>query len=211
MTKIFDYQDIMNMDKQHRAAFVNSLGGFKSVVLVGTQNTEGLTNLAIFNSLFHIGANPPLCGLIVRPDSVERHTLENILETRHYTINHINPLFFEAAHQTSARYPRQVSEFDATGLTVKYHDGFFAPFVNESHVQFGMTLEQKLDLEINGTILLIGKINLVSFPSDCMQADGFVDLEKAGTITCSGLDSYHTTQKLARLSYAKTDKWPVKL
>ena len=36
--------------------------------------------------------------------------------------------------------------------------------------------------------------------------DGFIDLEKAETITCIGLDSYHTTRKIARLSYAKVDK-----
>ena len=37
-------------------------------------------------------------------------------------------------------------------------------------------------------------------------ADGFIDLEKANTVTCSGLDSYHTTSRLARLSYAKPDR-----
>ncbi|MFM8849082.1 MAG: hypothetical protein ACKOE5_01635, partial [Cytophagales bacterium] len=48
-------------------------------------------------------------------------------------------------------------------------------------------------------------IKHISFPSDCLCVDGFVDIEKAKSITCSGLDSYHTTQRLARLSYAKPD------
>jgi hypothetical protein len=39
-----------------------------------------------------------------------------------------------------------------------------------------------------------------------MYDDGFIDLEKANTITCSGLDSYHKTIQLDRLSYAKPDK-----
>jgi hypothetical protein len=33
--------------------------------------------------------------------------------------------------------------------------------------------------------------------------DGFVDIEKAGSIAGAGLDSYHTTKRLERLSYAK--------
>jgi hypothetical protein len=33
-----------------------------------------------------------------------------------------------------------------------------------------------------------------------------LDIEKAKTITCSGLDSYHKTERLARLTYAKADK-----
>ena len=34
----------------------------------------------------------------------------------------------------------------------------------------------------------------------------FIDLEKANTITCSGLDSYHKTIQIDRLSYAKPYK-----
>ena len=211
MNKQFDFDGLMALEQRYRAAFINSLGGFKSVVLLGTKNNDGQANLAIFNSLFHIGANPPLCGLIVRPDSVERHTFENIMQTGFYTVNHIKPEFYENAHQTSARYPREVSEFDATQLSAEYKGNFFAPFVAQSTVQMGLSLQQKIDLTINGTILLIGKIEFVSVPENCVEPDGFVDLEAAQTVTCSGLDSYHTTQKLARLSYAKPDKWPTKL
>ncbi|MFN6039875.1 MAG: flavin oxidoreductase, partial [Bacteroidota bacterium] len=78
MFKEFNLQDILSFEQRYRATFINSIGGFKSVALIGTKNSSGQTNLAIFNSLVHIGANPPLLGFIVRPDSVERHTLENI-------------------------------------------------------------------------------------------------------------------------------------
>jgi hypothetical protein len=30
-----------------------------------------------------------------------------------------------------------------------------------------------------------------------------LDIEKAKSITCSGLDSYHSTSRLSRLKYAK--------
>lgn len=33
--------------------------------------------------------------------------------------------------------------------------------------------------------------------------DGYVDVEKVGAIAVSGLDSYHETRRIARLSYAK--------
>jgi hypothetical protein len=73
-------------------------------------------------------------------------------------------------------------------------------------VQIGCALEQKIDLAINGTTLLIGKILYVNVPEQALSLDGFLDLEASGTITCSGLDSYHKTTKLARLSYAKPNK-----
>jgi flavin reductase (DIM6/NTAB) family NADH-FMN oxidoreductase RutF len=205
--KIIRTEDLEQMETRYRASFVNSLGGFKSVVMIGSKNKEGQENLAIFNSLIHIGANPALCAFIVRPDVSPRHTLENILETGFYTINHLNSDIYKSAHQTSARYPRESSEFEATGLKTEYLGGFLSPFVAESHVKFGCEFVQRINIELNGTSLIIGKIVQISVPENCILEDGFVDIEKAGSLTVSGLDSYHTTSRLARLTYAKPDKF----
>lgn len=191
------------MEQRKRAQLINSISGFRSVALIGTIHTEGQTNLAIFNSIVHIGSNPPLLGFIMRPDSVERHTLSNIMETGCYTINHINSSMYEKAHQTSARYPKNVSEFDAAQLTPQFKDGFMAPFVKESHIQIGMEFKERIDISINQTSMIIGEIKFVHYPANCLLEDGFIDIEKAGTITSAGLDSYHTTQLLQRLQYAK--------
>ncbi|MCP9764375.1 flavin oxidoreductase [Lacihabitans soyangensis] len=206
--KIIRTEDLEQMETRYRASFVNSLGGFKSVVLIGTKNKEGRENLAIFNSLIHIGANPALCAFIVRPDVSPRHTLENIIETGFYTINHLNTDIYKSAHQTSARYDRETSEFEATGLETEYLEGFFSPFVAESKVKFGCEFVQRINIELNGTSLIIGKIVQISVPEDCILEDGFVDIEKAGSLTVSGLDSYHSTSRLARLTYAKPNKFP---
>lgn len=206
MKKHISAQDIENMEKQHRIHFINSIGGFKSVALIGTQNSQKQTNLAIFSTVIHIGSNPALFGIISRPAAFERHTLTNILETGFYTINHINPNIYQQAHQTSARYDKEISEFEVTGLETEYKNYFFAPFVAQSNVQLAMEFKQKIDLEINNTVLIIGEVNAVYFPENCQKADGFLDLEMANSVTCTGLDSYHTTQKINRLSYAKPDK-----
>jgi len=195
--------DLIQMEQRKRAHLINSVGGFKSVCLIGTVDKIGQTNLAIFSSIVHIGANPPLISFIMRPDSVERHTLANILETGSYTINHLNASIYKQAHQSSARYAKEVSEFDATGLSTEYKGNCKAPFVKESNVQLELDFIQRIDLTINNTIMIIGEIKNIYFPEGCMQEDGFLDIEKAGTITCSGLDSYHLSKSLARLPYAK--------
>jgi flavin reductase (DIM6/NTAB) family NADH-FMN oxidoreductase RutF len=195
--------DLMQMELRKRAHLINSVGGFKSVCLIGTVDLKGQTNLAIFSSIVHIGSNPPLISFIMRPDSVERHSLSNILETSSYTINHLNENIYKQAHQTSARYSKEVSEFDATGLSTEYKFNCKAPFVKESNIQLEMEFKQRIDLTINGTIMIIGEIKNIYIPEDCMQEDGFLDIEKAGTVTCSGLDSYHLSKSLERLPYAK--------
>jgi flavin reductase (DIM6/NTAB) family NADH-FMN oxidoreductase RutF len=194
---------IMDMEQRKRAQLINSISGFRSVALIGTINTQGQTNLAIFSSIVHLGSNPPLLGFIMRPDSVERHTLSNIVETGYYTINHIHQNMYEQAHQTSARYPKTVSEFDATQLTHLFKEGFMAPFVKESEIQIGMEFKERISISINQTSMIIGEIKWIHYPDHCLSEDGFLDIEKAGSITSTGQDSYHTTQLLQRLEYAK--------
>jgi len=206
MQKFITSKALNAMEKQFRVHLINSFGGFKSVSLVGTADQNGNSNLAIFSSFFHVGANPPLVGLIFRPSPPERDTLRNMIETGFYTINHINEKIYEQAHQTSARYEKGISEFEITGLTTEYKNDFFAPFVAESKVQLGIEFKEKLEISINNTSLIIGEIVQIYVPENCMYDDGFIDLEKANTITCSGLDSYHKTIQLDRLSYAKPDK-----
>jgi len=202
----FNSQSLKALEKNKRAHFINSLGGFKSVALVGTSDKVGNTNLAVFSSIFHVGANPPLIGLIFRPSPPERNTFANIIETGFYTMNHINESIINQAHQTSARYDKGISEFEITGLNSEYKDGFFAPYVAESSIQSGIEFKEKIDISINNTTLIIGEIIQVYFPEDCLASDGFIDIEKANTITCSGLDSYHKTIQLDRLSYAKPNQ-----
>ncbi len=198
--------ELMAMEQRERANLINSITGFKALALIGTVDLKGQTNLAIFNSLVHIGAHPPLLGFICRPDSVERHTLDNIQKTGYYTINHVHKDFYQKAHQTSARYNKDQSEFEATGLNAIYKHQFLAPFVNESNIQIGMHLKEEIVISSNNTIMIIGEMIHIEIPKSCLTLDGFLDIERAGTITVSGLDSYHTTTRISRLSYAKPDK-----
>ena len=198
-----DNYQIGNLEDRKRIALINSLSGFKSLNLIGTINNQGQTNLAIFNSVVHIGANPPLMGFISRPDSVEKHTIENIRQTSYYTINHVNINIFEQAHQTSARYKRDESEFVATGLTPEYKNSFPAPFVSESNIQIGLELQEIISVKTNNTLLVVGEIKHLFFPNDIWEDSGVLDIEKAGSVTGSSLDGYHSTQLITRLKYSK--------
>lgn len=200
----FSKQDIDNMEERFRAKLINSVSGYKSANLVGTIDIDKQTNLAVVSSVFHLGAYPPLLGMIFRPHSVPRHTLENILATKVYTLNHINQSIAQQAHQTSARYPKEMSEFLVSGLHEQYISNFAAPFVKEANVKLAMEYRQHQIIELNQTVMLIGEINAIHIEVDCLQEDGHVDLEKANTICITGLDGYALPHLLARFPYAKT-------
>ena len=153
--------------------------------------------------MIHVGANPPLMGLLMRPVSVERHTYHNIKETGFFTINQIHKDIFKQAHQTSARYDKDVSEFDACGLTPEFTEIVKAPYVKESKIKIGLKFLEEHEIKSNGTIFIVGEIIEVIVPDEVIAKTGYVDIEKAETIVISGLDSYHETKRIARLSYAK--------
>jgi flavin reductase (DIM6/NTAB) family NADH-FMN oxidoreductase RutF len=201
-------EDILKFEKLYRATFINSISGFKSASLIGTMSSKGKTNLAIFNSVIHVGANPPALGFLMRPVSAEKHTYNKIKETKHFTINQINKEIFKQAHQTSARYEENISEFDACDFTPEFTETIKAPYVKESKIKIGLKFVEEQEIKFNGTIFIVGEIIEIILPDDLIAKDGFVDIEKAGTIAISGLDSYHETKKISRLSYAKPEVEP---
>ncbi len=202
-------KDFGEMPKRKRANLINSISGFKSANLIGTISAIGETNLAIFNSVIHLGADPPLIGFIQRPiGEVERHTYENLKETGCYTINHIESAIIKNAHFTSAKFARGVSEFEACGLTEEYIEYFRAPFVKESHIKLGVVFVDELPIKQNGTILVIGEIRHLIMPENVLLENGCADLNAVNDVCISGLGTYHEVIKIASFPYAKPDDLP---
>ncbi len=196
---------ISTWERFYRANFINCLSGFKSANLVGTVNKEGQPNLAVFSSVVHLGSDPALIGFINRPLSAAPHTIKNIEATGVYTINHINPSFVEKAHQTSAKYPADINEFDAVNLQPLFIDNIIAPFVSDSLVKYSLDLVEIVPIKHNDTFLVIGAITNVLIDESLIEQDGFIAIEKAKTMVSLGLDAYYTTEIEARYGYAKPD------
>jgi flavin reductase (DIM6/NTAB) family NADH-FMN oxidoreductase RutF len=206
MIKHFSKEDILESDSFFRRNLINCLSGYKSLNLIGTKSESGINNLAPFSQVFHIGASPPLVGILFRPHTVQRDTLENILETEVFTLNHVTPEFYKEAHWTSARW--EGSEFEKTGLEEEYLEQFYAPFVKKSPLKLGCSLVETQTLKINETVLLIASIDHIYVEEKGLRQDGSLDLNILESVTVSGLDEYHVGEKLSRLSYAKPDKLP---
>ena len=194
---------INTWERFYRANFINCLSGFKAVSLIGTINKDGQPNLAVFSSVVHLGSDPALIGFINRPLAAAPHTIKNIEATKVYTINHIHPSFVEKAHQTSAKYPVEVNEFEAVGIPSQFVDPIIAPFVKDSFVKYALKLVEIVPIKHNNTFLVIGTITDVLIDESIIVDDGFLELEKAGTLTSLGVDAYFTTQINARFGYAK--------
>jgi flavin reductase (DIM6/NTAB) family NADH-FMN oxidoreductase RutF len=161
MERAFTAGDWSKWDRFYRANFLNSLSGFKSASLIGSISENGVPNLAIFSNIVHLGADPALIGFVNRPLAAAPDTITNIRATGFYTINHIHETFYQQAHQTSAKYPAEVNEFEAVGLTEQYRPGIQPPFVQESKIQYLLSLKEVIPIQWNHTFFVIGAVEQV--------------------------------------------------
>lgn len=195
-------KDIFEMEKVYRKNLVHSCTGYKSANLLGTQSSGSNTDLAVFNSIFHLGTNPPLLGLILRTTTVPKTTYHNILNTGFFTVNHIQREMIEQAHRTTRDHDSEISGFERAGLEKEYLNDFPAPYISESSIKLGCKYVNEYQIKENDTTLMVAAIEHIYFESGIQMPDGWLRLEDAGTLTLNGLDGYALPSLLDRVHYA---------
>lgn len=199
----FSKENIDALAIRYKNNLINSISGYKSANLIGTKSKAGNTNLAVFNSIVHLGSNPALLGFILRPTTVPRHSYQNMKETGVFTINHISKDQIEDAHHTSAKYPENVSEFDQTNLKEEYKADCIAPFVKDAPVQIACRYVNDYLIKENDTLLVVGAVEHLFVQEEMLLEDGYVQLDKGEVVTVNGIDGYALPQLLARFPYAR--------
>ena len=202
----YQREDIDNLEKIFKINLINSCSGFKSANLLGSISNEGVSNVAVFSSVIHLGSNPPTLGFILRPTTVPRDTYKNIKEGGVFTINHIYEEIIEDAHHTSAKYPESVSEFDITNLEEEYKGAFKAPFVKGSPVQMSMKFIEEIPVPSNNVMLIVAQIEELYIQDALLQSDGLINLSIGKVATINGLDTYAIPTFKKQLSYQRPKK-----
>lgn len=82
------------------------------------------------------------------------------------------------------------SEFEAVGFQEEFRADYVAPFVSQAVVKIAMKFEEKIDIKINGTVMIIGSIQEVILHQKLIGSDGFINLSDAGVLVSCGLDAY---------------------
>ena len=198
---------IGNLDYRFRIRLINSISGPKPACLIGTKSVTKGVNLGIFNSITHIGSNPPLIGFILRPnEKVRRDTYDNILEEKYFSINHVSSSISERSHWTSAKFDSNISEFDACNLTEEYIDNFYAPLL-KNH-KWKLKFSEKIKIKSNNTLLIIGEIINIYIDNSLIEDDGTLNLEKCDSLSVGGLNTYYKLKQVSQFPYARVENLP---
>ena len=199
----FSKREIDQLSKIYKLNLINSATGYKSAQLVGSISPEGNENLAVFSSIVHLGSDPALIGMILRPTTVPRHTYSNMKSTGVFTLNAIHESQIEDAHHTSASYPESISEFDKTQLEVEKKENFIAPFVKDSPIQMACNYVNEYHIKENNTLLIVGSIEDLYVKESMLLEDGWIQLDLGGVVSINGLDGYAKTKLIERFPYAR--------
>ena len=203
--------DIIKMDRFERANLLTSLSGIKAASLVGTVSNQSVSNVAIFSSIIHLGSNPGLVGLLIRPQTKKiSDTYVNIKSSKSFTINHVNKNIIKKSHYTSAKTESSSSEFDAVGLTEEYIDNFLSPFVKESDIGFGLLYNQEILLP-NNCKLIVGEIDSIKLNKNIKSENGIIDLANSDSIGVDGIGTYYKLIKSESHEYIGTSILPNKI
>jgi flavin reductase (DIM6/NTAB) family NADH-FMN oxidoreductase RutF len=194
---------IQNLSKIPRLNLINSCTGYKSANLIATKTSNGISNVAVFSSITHLGSDPAMLGFILRPTTVPRNTYKNIRDLGYFTVNHITESMIIDAHHTSANYDESISEFNQTNLEEEFYEGIETPFVKGSPVQILCKYLNEYEIKENGTIHIIASIEELFVKENLIQKENWLRLDLENVVSISGLDAYCVPTVMDRFEYAR--------
>ena len=160
----------------------------RPIAFVSTVGNGGAFNVAPFSYFNAITNRPPLVGISINLRAGEpKDTLRNIQETGDFVVNVVSEPLLERVVRTSGDWPRDVDEFQLTGLTPVKSDLVKSPRVGESPASLECRLFRVI--ELGDAFFVVGEIVRAHVADDVMT-DGRVDVAKLRPVGRLGGDGY---------------------
>lgn len=170
----------------------------RPIAWVSSLDAGGACNLAPYSFFNMVSANPPVIMFAptIRRDATHKDTLNNIRQTKEFTVNIVTEAVEDAMNLTSADFHSSVDEYDEAGLTKVQASVIHGFRVKESPV----ALECKLhDVYSFGDTpgagqVVFGRVVAVHVDDSVLGEDGYADQDKLLTIGRMGRSTYTRTR-----------------
>ena len=158
-----------------------------ALISSGAEGKEGrIRNLMTAAWVGTVCSEPPMVSVSVRPS---RYTWELIRRSGEFVVNVTDRAMLRGADYCGVRSGREEDKFSRCGFTSVAAEGLrFAPAVAEAPVYLGCLVRQELDL--GSHTLFLGEVVSMGIREDLMEANGAINLQKAGLIAYSH-GTYH--------------------
>jgi flavin reductase (DIM6/NTAB) family NADH-FMN oxidoreductase RutF len=190
--RTFKTGDLSIMELQN---YLNHVVAPRPIALVSTVNRSGNINLSPFSFFNLFSVNPPIC--VFSPsrrvrDNTTKHTLQNLLEVPECVINMVNYEMVQQTSLSSTEYPKEINEFDKSGLTPITSTFVKPPRVAESLVQLECTIRDIISLGDGPGAgnLILAEVVYMHIDESVFNKDGKIMQEKLDLVARMGGDLY---------------------
>ncbi len=125
----------------------------RPVVLVTTIDKDRKINAAPFSFISPLSFNPPL---IMISSAKERHTYQNIKETKEFVLNIIDESWLEKALVCAKNFPKGINELEEAGLSWEECEKVKPPRVKEAKAWIECKFKE--EKEEGDHFILIGEV-----------------------------------------------------
>ena len=156
---------------------------------------DGNLNLAPFSYHNAFSSNPPVVGIspaFSGRSGKSKNTLENILDTKEFTLSVVTHNMVEQMNICAAEFPHDINEFTKSGLTEHPSDIISVPGVQESPLIMECQFIQHIELskEPAGGNLLLGEVVQFHTSEEVYNDKGQIDPTKMDQVARLGLNWY---------------------
>lgn len=169
--------------------------GPRPIAFASTIDKEGNVNLSPFSFFNVFSANPPM--LVFSParrvrDNTQKHTLENVMETREVVISVVTHDIVEQMSLSSTEYGKGVNEFVKSGLTEVPSERIKPPRVGESPASYECVVRDIIHLGEEGGAgnLILCEVVLVHVDDAVLDEKGSPDPYRLDLVGRMGGDWY---------------------
>lgn len=153
----------------------------RPIAWAGTRSKSGINNLAPFSFYNVFSAKPPIVGFstIPRTDGSKKDTLQNIIDTKCFTLNCVSHALVKEMSKTSALLAPEENEFDYAHLNAAEAKSINAPYVKESLLVFECELQKVINFGDGPGAgnLILGEITHIHVDDSLYQENGRIDFE----------------------------------
>ncbi|MBU2498504.1 MAG: flavin reductase family protein [Proteobacteria bacterium] len=185
----------MNMVVSHN--FLSEALSPRLVAVVSTIGSDGVLNVAPFASTGILCYKPAILfvGISSKKGGGKKDTLRNIEDSGDFVLNVVDEEMAEPMNITATDYPKEVNEFEVSGLTAAPCEKVRSPRVKESPISFECRVMQILQFGQAPHVrsVVFGEALAVHI-REGLLIDGKIDISKKRAILHFGGELYCRTR-----------------
>jgi flavin reductase (DIM6/NTAB) family NADH-FMN oxidoreductase RutF len=172
------------------------------VALISTVGSDGVLNVAPFASTGIVCYKPAILfvGVSSKKGGEKKDTLCNMEYNGDFVLNVVDEDMAESMNMTAVEYPKEVDEFEVSGLTALPSERVKSPRVKESPISFECKVMQIIQFGENPHIrhVVFGQA-IKAHVKEGLFVDGRIDQSKKKAIAHFGGDTYCRTTDIFEL------------